>query len=869
MIKYFKRIATCLAAVGLLTGAAIGQTTTTDTLLSVDRLPDLPDSNGVAGAFAGVSNGALLAGGGANFPNGMPWENGTKIWHDELYVLPDGASEWKTGFKLPAPRGYGVSATLPDGVICIGGSDSTSHYADTYRLTWDGSQVRSENLPPLPMPLANAGGALIDKTIYVFGGSESADATSASAALYALDTANIAAGWKTLDPLPGDGRILPVVAALNGSLYVASGASLHAGDDGNAARTYLKDAWKYNPESGWSQIADLPRAAVAAPAIVPSAPGNSTFIIISGDDGTKVGFDPPTEHPGFAQDLLSYNEVTNTWASRGQVPFAVVTAPTVISGDDTIVVSGEIRPGVRTPAIYSSKLPPLQSSFGWANYAVLGLYLLGILGIGFGFSAGNDSTEEFFRGGQSIPWWCAGLSIFATTLSSITFMSVPAKAYAEDWVFALANLPILLIAPFIVYVIMPVFRRLDITSAYEYLELRFNLACRLFGSIAFVLFQIGRMAIVMFLPALALATVTNFNITTCILLMGVLTVVYCAFGGIKAVIWTDVVQSIVFLVGASITVIYIIMNTDGGVSGMWTIATDDNKLKLANLTWDFTDANAALWVVLIGCIFGNLVSYASDQSTIQRYMTTESEEKAARSIWLNAFVAIPATVLFFSVGTALYVFYVQHPARMAPGMQNDAVFPLFISRELPAGLAGLLVASIFAAAQSTISTSMNCISTVIVTDWYERLRSTQPADKTKLALARWLTVIFGGLGTAGALWLAMSDIKSVWDVFLKILGLAGGALAGLFLLGILTRRANGTGAIIGAVTGVLALFFVQQYTSVHFLLYAMVGILSCMSVGYLASLLTPAPGDLTNLTIYDLRKPGAVQKPASEPVADL
>lgn len=266
-----------------------------------------------------------------------------------------------------------------------------------------------------------------------------------------------------------------------------------------------------------------------------------------------------------------------------------------------------------------------------------------------------------------------------------------------------------------------------------------------------------------------------------------------------------------------------------------------------------------------------MISYASDQSTIQRYMTTENEGKAARSIWLNAIVAIPATILFFSVGTALYVFYAQHPARMAPGLQNDAVFPLFISRELPAGVAGLLVASIFAAAQSTISTSMNSISTVVVTDWFERLRSAAPSDRTKLMLARLLTVLFGALGTGGALWLAVSDIKSVWDVFLKVLGLAGGALAGLFLLGILSRRANGTGAVCGAIVSVITLFLVQQYTSVHFLLYAMVGIVSCMFVGYLASLFAPAPeaGRLQNLTIYDLQQKAVVPATHHEPIPQV
>ncbi len=850
-----------LFAGSTLTGAR-AETTQSEELLAWKQLPALPDELGVAGAFAGASGGAIIAGGGANFPDGMPWENGTKVWHDAAYVLPEGETAWKSGLKLPRPLGYGVSVTADDQVICVGGCDSTSHYTDAFALKWNGSSIEVKELPDLPAPVAYAGGAVIGDTVYVVGGSDNTSATSALASLYALNLKDLEAGWKTLDPIPGGGRILPAVAALENALYVFSGASLAADASGKPQRTYLKDSWRYTPDGGWKKLSEMPRPAVAAPVVVPDVAGNSSLFVVGGDDGSLVGFEPAEKHPGFPGNQLTYNAVTNTWADRGAGPVSVVTAPVVPWKDGAVIVSGEVRPGVRSAQVHHITMPPYQSAFGFLNYLTLGLYLAMVLGIGFWCSRGNNTTEDYFRGGQSIPWWGAGISIFATTLSSITFMAVPAKAFSENWVFMLANLPILLIAPFIVFVIMPVFRRMDVTSAYEYLERRFNLALRLFGSAAFVLFQLGRMAIVMFLPALALATVTNIDVIPCVLLMGVLTVVYCVFGGITADIWTDFVQTIVFMGGALLSVVYILMKTDGGLTGMVDLAMAENKLKMVNWTWDAT--TAALWVVLIGNIFDKMISYTSDQTAIQRYMTTADEKKAAQSIWLNAIVAMPATVMFFIVGTALYVYYVQHPNRLIPGVKNDAIFPLFIARELPAGLAGILVASIFAAAQSTISTSMNSMSTVVVTDWWLRLRRTPPTERQNIILARSLTAVFGIAGTACAVLLAVSDIKSLWDLFVQLLGLTGGALTGLFFLGIFTRRANGTGAAVGAVVSVVTVYIVQKHTDLHFFLYGMTGIVSCFVVGYLASLVSPAlaPERLRGLTIHSIKEHNRTASPA-------
>ena len=365
---------------------------------------------------------------------------------------------------------------------------------------------------------------------------------------------------------------------------------------------------------------------------------------------------------------------------------------------------------------------------------------------------------------------------------------------------------IVLLAPFIIYFILPFFRKIDATSAYEYLEKRFNLPARLFASASFILFQIGRMAIVMFLPSLALATITPLSVETCILIMGGMSILYCTLGGVEAVIWTDTIQTFVLLGGALLSFVLIIFNIDGGINGFFTTALANQKFHVINWDWSsLSITTTALWVVVLGGFGQNLVSYSSDQGVVQRYMSVQTTKKASNAIWTNAALSFFASFLFFGVGTGLYVFYKNFPHQFDPTYQTDSVFAQFIAQELPIGIAGIVVAGIFAAAQSTISTSMNSIATTITTDFVRRFKLLK-TEKNYLVLARTLTFSVGTIGTIVALFLASADIKSLWDSFIKVLGLFGGSMGGLFILGIFTKKANGTGAVIGALLAFTGLF---------------------------------------------------------------
>lgn len=339
---------------------------TTDALASLgsgapslhwSQLPPLPDSLGFAGPFAGVSGEALLVAGGANFPDKMPWEGGKKVWHDAVYALRGPNRRWEVVGTLPHPLAYGVSVTTPLGVICMGGSDAERHYREVFRLQFNKGELSVQPLPNLPLPLANAAGALVGSTIYLAGGADQPGEQSALNQCLAMDLAMKHPAWSTAPPCPGPARILPVAAADKTDFYLFGGAALQP-TNGRMARVYLRDAWRYRPKRGWQRLADLPQPCAAGPTPAPYWDGS--FLLLGGDDGLHGGLQPPQLHPGFSKTILAYDASANQWRARGAAPAARVTAPTVFWQHRFVIPSGEMRPGVRSPEVwtFSASGPP-------------------------------------------------------------------------------------------------------------------------------------------------------------------------------------------------------------------------------------------------------------------------------------------------------------------------------------------------------------------------------------------------------------------------------------------------------------------------------------------------------------------------------
>ncbi|MGB7345638.1 MAG: sodium/solute symporter [Pirellulaceae bacterium] len=824
--------------------------------LDWSELPSLPNELGVAGPFSGIHNDALIVAGGANFPEPI-WES-DKQWLDEIYVLvPQGERYiWHNAGTLHRPIAYGAAVSTPEGVLCIGGNDATETFDAVFLLQWDAKskQVKTKSFPRLPQPCASTAATIVGSVVYVAGGQSDQSLDTALNNFWSLDLtrqSEVDFGWKELTPWPGESRALNLtVAQHNGfddCVYVISGRR-QSGD----VVEFLKSTWQFNTRTHqWAKRADVPQCVMAGTAI---DVGQSHLFVLGGADGTNFhrGASMQERHPGFPNTAFAFHTITNTWIAAGTVPENHVTTTAVRWGDQIVIPSGEIRPKVRSPRVWSVKVLQRDRGFGTVNYAVLVCYLLAMVGVGVFLARRNKSTNQFFRGGKQIPWWAAGCSIFATMLSSLTFTGIPSKAFAQDWVYSIGNLMIPLVAFIAVFVALPFFRRIDATSAYEYLEKRFNRSVRWFGSASFTLFHVFRMAVVMSLTGLALAVATPLSPAHCVLIMGALSIIYCTLGGIEAVIWTDTIQTVVLLGGAVLAIVMLVSGVDGGFSGFVTIGTEADKFKIANWHGDITNVQLALWVVIIGAIGQNLSSYTADQAVVQRYMTTSTQSLAARSIWVNALLTIPATLIFFGIGSALFAFYHSHPEKLNPTATTDQIFPLFISQEMPVGIAGLLVAGIFAAAQSTVSTSMNSTATSIVIDFLQPLNMCR-SDQGYLMAAKILTLIVGILGTILALLFVDPEIKSLFDQFIQIIGLFMGVLGGLFVLGAITRRANGAGALIGALAGATVMFCFWTFTSVQAYLFTTVGIVSCVAVGYAASFAFARPTDLDGLTIHTIR----------------
>ena len=347
-----------------------------DLRLDLSELPPLPETEGFAGSFAGVSGNHLLVIGGANFPDRKPWEGGTKVWYSSVFALrlmADNAAPpanafssgdsrppaldpmavqhatWFSAGQLEAPLGYGVSVSFRDEVLCVGGSRASGHVSAGFALRFNGTNITHRKLPDLPGPLANHFGAKIGQELFIAGGQQNADSTEAESGVWSLRLDQPDATWSPLPVFPGPARILAVAAASENCFWIIGGAALLKGPDGKPQREYLKDVWTFSRETGWSRLPDLPNPCVAAPSPAPDF--GQGPLILGGDDGRQAKT-APQAHRGFSKTMLLFSLREKRWMPAGSFPPATVTASSVAIGNDWIIPTGEVRPGVRTPGVW-------------------------------------------------------------------------------------------------------------------------------------------------------------------------------------------------------------------------------------------------------------------------------------------------------------------------------------------------------------------------------------------------------------------------------------------------------------------------------------------------------------------------------------
>ena len=483
--------------------------------------------------------------------------------------------------------------------------------------------------------------------------------------------------------------------------------------------------------------------------------------------------------------------------------------------------------------------------FHWINWAIVLGYLGVIAGVGFWFMHRSRNAKEYFKGGGNIPWWAAALSLYAAMFSSITFLSIPALVYASD----LTYLPIIVgVIPAALIAIrwyMPFFRKLNLTSAYEYLEVRFNLSCRLFASAAFILFMVASTAVVTYLPAVALAAVTGMSVNVAIVVVITVTILYSSLGGLEAVVWSDFVQACLLIASMVLIIVLLVFGTEGGVQGFLTHAQDGGHLRIFDFTWDWS--KAGFWVVLLGGFIANFASYTSDQRVVQRYMAVKDEVAAARSIRTEMILGTLTNLACFAIGVGLWAFYRSHPDIIPAITKNDQILPVYIAQVLPNGVSGVIFAAIAAATVSTLAANLNSSATAFTTDFFRRLvvdrkgradRDPVRDERRTLWCGRIATVATGVAGGAFALVLANMDVYSIFDQFQRFLGILTAGLGSLFFMGIFMKKVNGFGAVAGLVANYIVTFGLDMLPidgKPHLLLYGFFGMVAAMIVSPLAS----------------------------------
>ncbi|WP_134187161.1 sodium:solute symporter [Buttiauxella sp. BIGb0552] len=492
----------------------------------------------------------------------------------------------------------------------------------------------------------------------------------------------------------------------------------------------------------------------------------------------------------------------------------------------------------------------MTHSFGIFNYVVLFGYLLAMMLVGVYFSKRQKTADDYFRGGGRIPGWAAGVSVFATTLSSITFMSIPAKAFTTDWTFILGQYLVIAILPVVFYFYIPFFRKLKVTSAYEYLEARFDVRSRLFASLSFMMFNIGRIAIITYLTVLALRPFIGIDPIVLVLLISVMCIIYTWMGGIEGVIWTDVIQGLLLSGSAVLIFIVICFKVQGGFGEIFTVTQHADKFFPASqFRWSWTESTVP--VLMIGFLFANIQQFTASQDVVQRYIVTDSIEETKKTLFTNAKLIAIIPIFFFAIGSALFVYYKQNPSLLPAGFNIGGILPLFVVTEMPTGIAGLIIAAIFAAAQSSISSSLNSISSCFNSDIYQRLSSKKRTPENSMRMAKLVILIAGLFSSAATIWLVMANESEIWDAFNSLIGLMGGPMTGLFMLGIFCKRANAGSATLGIVVSIVAVLFARYATDLNFFFYGVVGCLSVVISGVIfAPLFASAPA----LTLDETRE---------------
>jgi solute:Na+ symporter, SSS family len=749
-------------------------------------------------AFVGRQGDNILVLGGFEMKDSGPSAN------NSVFVLSADASEWKESAQLQRHISGGAAISTDEGVICIGGFKDGRPSNEVVRYSIENGNIRAEQMPDLPAPMPEVKAAQVLGMIYAID----------SDAAFTLDLLAVDAKWEKSDRWQPTGAKVLSAAGILENLFVFT--------QDNGFKVHQLTGTNTFDKFGDVDF-DISNSFAS-----PCGLAHIVFVSKSGENN----------------DILAYHTITDKWVVLGSLPQQIKPVGMVFNDTRFSVIGSNASVSV------NAVLP--STKYGWFDHGVVVIFMVCMLYVGAYLAKRERNSEDYFRGGKRVPWWASGLSLFATGASAISLMAMPGKAYATDWFYMGAGFfTIITVLPISMYIYMPIARRLEVSTANEYLERRYNVYLRMAGSIIWSLLQIlGRMSAIMLLPAIAISSVTGIAIEVSIVIMGIVTTCYVFLGGLEGVIWTDVLQAVVMICAVVVCAVWALMSLDTGYDRAFEVIQNGQKLHMFDGKMTLVEPCA---MILFLNILVSTLGGIGDQNFIQRIQCTPSEKEAKKAILTQVAVAVPLNAVLFGLGTILFLFYREKPEMLSPAMKSDGIFPLFAAQNLPAGLAGLVIAAILAATMSTLSSALNSVANVGVEDFYRRF-SKNATDRKCLVLGRFLTAGLGVFGTVAALLLARTNLSSIWDLFMVIFGLLLGTITGIYTLGIFTRRANSIGAVTGIITSIAATLYVMKGTHMHFLTYPVVGVVVCYAAGYITSIIIPVKQkDITGLTVYTFK----------------
>ena len=474
--------------------------------------------------------------------------------------------------------------------------------------------------------------------------------------------------------------------------------------------------------------------------------------------------------------------------------------------------------------------------FTTIDFIILVAYLAAVLFAGLHFSKKDMQGKEFFKGDGTIPWWVTSVSIFATLLSPISFLSLAGNSYGGTWIMWFAQLGMLIAIPLTIKFFLPIYSKLNIDTAYHYLELRFDSkGLRVLGALMFIVYQIGRMSIIMYLPSMVLASLTGINVNILIIVMGVIAIIYSYTGGLKSVLWTDFIQGSVLLVGVTFALIYLLNSIDGGAGAVFETLKNGKFLGADEVIFDPNILKTSVFLMIVGAGFNTCSSYISSQDIVQRFTTTTDTKQLNKMMLTNGALSIFIATVFYLIGTGLYVFYGQNPL-LAQTAQQDQIFASYIAYQLPVGVTGILLAAIYAASQSTLSTGLNSVATSWTLDIQARLSKKEMSFEQQTKIAQYISLGVGIVAIAVSMILANGEIKSAYEWFNSFMGLVLGVLAGIFVLGVINKKATKLGAYAGfIISAIIVINLKYNHPEVTSWSYSIVTIATSCVVGFVVS----------------------------------